>query len=169
MLAHIFETIAREAFLKGCIDVAAAEFALYRDPKTLNEAVQFTQTAQHNHKLLSGSSRPRVRHVSFSEHVDTRPPAVKQAQLRQTGTDQIDICLDWSEVNRNMRDLLSHLKRLESETSPTSKANGTDREHQSRLPQHYRGDSPYRLGHNSSAVKPNLSPNRFPSNCNSLL
>ena len=45
----------------------AAKLALHRDPRTLNKAVQFTQTAAHNHKLLSRSSRPSVRHVSFRD------------------------------------------------------------------------------------------------------
>ena len=63
---EVFETIAREAFLKGCSDVNAAELALYRDPQTLNQAIKFTQTAAHNHNLLS-KNKPKVRHVSFSD------------------------------------------------------------------------------------------------------
>ncbi len=36
----IFETISREAFLRGYAD--AAEMGLLRDPQTLNQAVQYT-------------------------------------------------------------------------------------------------------------------------------
>ena len=62
---EVFETLAREAFLKGCNNIEIAELALFRDPQTLNQAVQYTQTATHNHKLLSRQGRSRVRHVSF--------------------------------------------------------------------------------------------------------
>lgn len=49
---EVFETLARESVLKDCNNIEAAELALFRDPQTLNQAVQYTQTATHNHKLL---------------------------------------------------------------------------------------------------------------------
>ena len=114
----VFETLAREAFL-GCSNVEAAELALFRDPQTLGQAMQYTQTATHNHKLLSRRSRSRVRHVSFSD----RPPAdiqpsVQQIQIRQTGKENVDIHFDWSELNRNIRELLTCLK--ETTVKPTT-------------------------------------------------
>lgn len=103
----VFKTLAREAFLRGCLDADAAKMALFWDPQTLNQAVQYTQTATHNHKLLARQGRSRVRHVSFGP---TEPPAVKQIQVKQTGPDQLDVHLDWSDLNKNVRELVTCLK-----------------------------------------------------------
>ena len=103
----VFETSAREALLRGCLDADAAEISLFRDPQKLNQAVQYTQSATHNHKLLARQGRSRVRHVSFGP---TEPPAVKQIQVKQTGPDQLDVHLDWSDLNKNVRELVTCLK-----------------------------------------------------------
>ena len=116
----LFETLAREAFLKGCSDVDSAELALHRDPKTLNEAVQFTQTAAHNHKLLSRPGRPRVRNVSF---VDDDPlPSIRRVQINQMGEDKINVNLDWSEINQNMREILSYVRNPQANRSVNPKS-----------------------------------------------
>ena len=74
-----------EASLKGCIDPDAAERALYRDPQTLSQAVQYTQIAVHGHKLLNRQSRLRISHVSFGDQtLNHDRPNVQQVQIRQT-------------------------------------------------------------------------------------
>ena len=79
----MFETLAREAFLKGCNDSDAAEFALFRDPQTLNQAVQYAQTAAHNHKLLNSANRSRIRHVSFSNETIISPNHQSEEQIKK--------------------------------------------------------------------------------------
>lgn len=123
---EVFETLAREAFLKGCCNAEAAELALFRDPQTLNDAVQYTQTAAHNHRLLARQGRSRMRHVSFNDQSPVNEkPSVRQVQVNQAGKDKVDIHLDWSEMNSNIRELISCLKEtkvkpVDSPPQPTT-------------------------------------------------
>ena len=72
--------------------------------------MKFTQTAAHNHSLLF-KTKPKVRHVSFSEDpTEPSQPEVQQIQVKQLGRDNIDIHIDWSEFNNNMRKLLSYFE-----------------------------------------------------------
>ncbi len=92
--------------------VTAAELAMYRDPKTLNQAIKFSQTAAHNQNLLS-KNRPKVRHVSFSGDVADNSPSgskVQQIQVKQLGRDNVDIHIDWSELNDNMHKVVSYIE-----------------------------------------------------------
>ena len=59
-------TITIDAFLRGCTEKRAALVTLDKDPKTLDEAVQYLKGAITNQKLIMGSKRD-VRRVTFEE------------------------------------------------------------------------------------------------------
>ena len=71
----MIETIALDAFLKGCKEKEAAYTAMHSNPTTLNEAVELVNAAIHNHRVLFGESK-RLRYLSTqdsSSDLDVKP------------------------------------------------------------------------------------------------
>jgi hypothetical protein len=78
---HIIETVAADAFLKGCREKYAALTAMNQNPQTVIMAVELVNAAMHNQNVLLGDrSKSKLRQVlRFEEPEDT--PSVRQATI----------------------------------------------------------------------------------------
>ncbi|CAC5407144.1 unnamed protein product [Mytilus coruscus] len=64
------QTLATDAFLKGCVDKRAALTALDKNPDFLDQAVQHVRSAVANQKVIMGTRRTEIKRVSFMEQND---------------------------------------------------------------------------------------------------
>lgn len=60
------ETLAADAFLRGCNDKRAALIAMDKNPESLDQAIQFVRSAVANQKVIMGGRRSEVKRVTFS-------------------------------------------------------------------------------------------------------
>ncbi|CAC5374562.1 unnamed protein product [Mytilus coruscus] len=67
---NVVDTIAVDAFLKGCTDKKAALFAMEKDPNTMDQALQYVKSSIHNQKILLGYRKPEVKRVQFYDDSD---------------------------------------------------------------------------------------------------
>jgi len=67
------ETIATEAFLKGCSEKRAALSAMDRQPTTLDQARQLVKNAISNQRVLLGDGKVKVRQVHFEDFEEAEP------------------------------------------------------------------------------------------------
>ena len=65
----VVETIAVDAFLKGCTDKKAVLFAMEKNPTTMDIAVQCVKSTIHNQRVVLGR-KPEVKRVTFEEEED---------------------------------------------------------------------------------------------------
>jgi len=83
--SDVVETIAADAFLRGCTDKGAVEVAMHRRPETVAEALDLVKEASHNLRLIYGNNREerKVRQVSWEpdEHAVESAPEVRQVSL----------------------------------------------------------------------------------------
>ena len=61
------QTLATDAFLKGCQDKRAALTAIDKNPENLDQAVQYVKGAMANQKVIMGTKRTEVKRVTFME------------------------------------------------------------------------------------------------------
>ena len=59
------ETIATDAFLKGCQEKRAALTAMDSKPDTRDQALQAVKNESNNQRVLLGEHKPKVRHSQF--------------------------------------------------------------------------------------------------------
>jgi hypothetical protein len=51
---YFINTVTMDSLLRGCIEKQSALVTLNKDPKTLNEAIQYLKSANTNQKLIGG-------------------------------------------------------------------------------------------------------------------
>jgi hypothetical protein len=51
---YFINSVAMDSLLRGCIEEQAALLTLNKDPKTLNEVMQYVKDANANQKLIGG-------------------------------------------------------------------------------------------------------------------
>ncbi|CAC5386659.1 tatD [Mytilus coruscus] len=78
----IAETLATDAFLRGCVDKRAAVVARDKDPDSLVQAVQFVCSAAANKKLVMGGKKPEVKRVTFSDTEDVQEQEEEKFAVR---------------------------------------------------------------------------------------
>ncbi|VDI51055.1 Hypothetical predicted protein, partial [Mytilus galloprovincialis] len=66
------ETLATDAFLRGCLDKRAALVAMDKNPESLDQAVQFVRSAAANQKVIMGGKKSEVKRVTFSDTEDVQ-------------------------------------------------------------------------------------------------
>lgn len=67
---NFVQTLATDAFLKGCVDKRAALTAMDKNPDALDQAVQYVRSAVANQKVIMGTRRAEIKRVSFMEQND---------------------------------------------------------------------------------------------------
>ncbi|KAK3105154.1 hypothetical protein FSP39_018315 [Pinctada imbricata] len=74
---HFIQTVAVDAFLKGCSNKHAALTALDKNPTSLDEAAQFLKSAVTNQRLILGNRKTEIKRVTFenseSDSDDEKP------------------------------------------------------------------------------------------------
>ena len=73
----MLETLAIDAFLKGCTDSEAVKLAMVSQPKTLSEAVKYTRQNSY-FDLMAKKHRSRARRITFEDTSDVS--SVRQVQ-----------------------------------------------------------------------------------------
>lgn len=129
----VIETIAIDAFLRGCQVKRAALTTMNRQPKTLEQAKQMLKNAISNETVLLGESRGKVRQVHFDDGWESgRDGSCRVREIRggeEQSKQEKEVSLLWKEVKElktgmtSIQDKLDLvLKQLESrkQTSPAS-------------------------------------------------
>ena len=114
-------TITIDAFLRGCTEKRAALVTLDKDPKTLDEAVQYLKGAITNQKLIMGSKRD-VRRVTFEEgdNLDAEVRMINKSVQRTTPSLESRITsleADNKETKKLLKEILESIKNIDTERS----------------------------------------------------
>ena len=114
-------TITIDAFLRGCTEKRAALVTLDKDPKTLDEAVQYLKGAITNQKLIMGSKRD-VRRVTFEEgdNLNAEVRMINKSVQRTTPSLESRITsleADNKETKRLLKEILESIKNIDTERS----------------------------------------------------
>ncbi|CAC5410873.1 unnamed protein product [Mytilus coruscus] len=84
---NVVDTIAVDAFLKGCTDKKASLFAMEKDPNTMDQALQYVKSSIHNQKILLGYRKPEIKRVQFYDDSDEESTECLLRQVK-TGNNQ---------------------------------------------------------------------------------
>ncbi|VDI02855.1 Hypothetical predicted protein [Mytilus galloprovincialis] len=103
---NVVDTIAVDAFLKGCTDKKAALFAMEKDPNTMDQALQYVKSSIHNQKILLGYRKPEVKRVQFYDDSDEEST---ECLVRQVKTAN----------NSSMQDLQKKYETMETRMATT--------------------------------------------------
>ena len=76
------ETLATDAFLRGCLDKRAALVAMDKNPESLDQAVQFVRSAAANQKVIMGGKKSEVKRVTFSDTEDVQEQEEEKFAVR---------------------------------------------------------------------------------------
>ncbi|CAC5419027.1 unnamed protein product [Mytilus coruscus] len=76
------ETLATDAFLRGCLDKRAALVAMDKNPESLDQAVQFVCSAAANQKVIMGGKKSEVKRVTFSDTEDVQEQEEEKFAVR---------------------------------------------------------------------------------------
>ncbi|CAC5400387.1 unnamed protein product [Mytilus coruscus] len=98
---NVVDTIAVDAFLKGCIDKKAALFAMEKDPNTMDQALRYVKSSIHNQKILLGYRKPEIKRVQLYDD--------SECLVRQVKTGN----------NPNMQDLQKKYETMETRMATT--------------------------------------------------
>ncbi|VDI08357.1 Hypothetical predicted protein [Mytilus galloprovincialis] len=83
---NFVQTLATDAFLKGCVDKRAALTAMDKNPDALDQAVQYVRSAVANQKVIMGTRRAEIKRVSFmeqnDENEDTQETSVQNSTIK---------------------------------------------------------------------------------------
>ena len=158
--SHVFELHACEAFLRGCQDTEIARLALLKEPKTLNEAIQYTKKISLYDQLLK-KHRPRARRVCYNDPIDTEDDYTVRNVAQPSKVD------DLAEAIRNIDRSLQIFMKIGDSVTPDRQSGRESSERYSRrdsptnAERYGRRDSPTNTGRNriNSPVR-NASPQR---------
>ncbi|CAC5412299.1 unnamed protein product [Mytilus coruscus] len=103
---NVVDTIAVDAFLKGCIDKKAALFAMEKDPNTMDQALQYVKSSILNQKILLGYRKPEIKRVQFNDDSDEEST---ECLVRQVKTGN----------NPSMQDLQKKYETMETRMATT--------------------------------------------------
>ncbi|XP_071136601.1 cilia- and flagella-associated protein 45-like [Mytilus edulis] len=92
---NFVQTLATDAFLKGCVDKRAALTAMDKNPDALDQAVQYVRSAVANQKVIMGTRRAEIKRVSFmeqnDENEDTQETSVRAIMKSDEGTNKMNV------------------------------------------------------------------------------
>ncbi|CAC5404214.1 unnamed protein product [Mytilus coruscus] len=103
---NVVDTIAVDAFLKGCTDKKAALFAMEKDPNTMDQALQYVKSSIHNQKILLGYRKPEVERVQFYDDSDEESTECLVRQVKMGN-------------NSSMQDLQKKYETMETRMATT--------------------------------------------------
>ena len=106
------QTVAVDAFLRGCLNKQAALIAMDKNPTTLDIAIQYIKSAITNQKLILGVKKCEVRKVKFedseSESDEETPKKVRAVVSSKQNTIQNSEQTKFSKLE-------SRVKRIEED------------------------------------------------------
>ena len=122
----MIETLAADAFLKGCREPLAALTAMNQNPATLDEALQLVKATVHNQNVLMGdrTTRSKLRQVlRFEDDEDAlskvRVTAAEQdMRVDQLSSDIASLKVEVSETKSQIGDILALLRSRPRSPSP---------------------------------------------------
>ena len=144
-----------DAFLRGCTEKRAALVTLDKDPKTLEEAMQYMKSAITNQKLIGGIKK-EVKRVTFDEVDESSPEklSIRRTNIRtpsppssNTGTLENRITRleeEQQEHTKLLKEIIRSLKDPERRTGSRSPE---------KEPRQYRSPSPSRSESSSECFK----------------
>ncbi|CAG2249191.1 unnamed protein product [Mytilus edulis] len=92
---NFVQTLATDAFLKGCVDKRAALTAMDKNPDALDQAVQYVRSAVANQKVIMGTRRAEIKRVSFmeqnDENEDTQETSVRAIMKSEEGANKMNV------------------------------------------------------------------------------
>ena len=129
--SDLFETLSIEAFSKGCTDSDASKLAMLKDPKTLNDAIQFTRTASYNDQVIK-RHKFKNRRVHYDEELQQDVDSVRVRQVQ--GTDMTSLNNAMQEMSNNLKMLCSRLGVSRESTGDSPLERGENSNRRSRSP-----------------------------------
>lgn len=140
------QTVAVDAFLRGCLNKQAALIAMDKNPTTLDIAIQYIKSAITNQKLILGVKKCEVRKVKFedseseSESDEETPKKVRAVVSSKQNTIQNSeqtkfsklesrvkrIEEDNREIKNNIADILQILKSSNQNSNNRSRSNSRE-------------------------------------------
>jgi hypothetical protein len=114
---EMVDTIAVDAFLKGCRDKNAALAAMNSKPTTLEEATQLVNALIHNYRVMrGGSNKPKLRVLRFEE--DEAVASVRQTSVPVENEAVANLQDELRDTRAQLAEILSLMKKAGRSKSP---------------------------------------------------